>query len=321
MARFKYEFLSGEDFATSDADPQVLAFIKRLQGLVDDPTVNESGFVEVLHGLDNPLLDKELMPGRACVTRAVFANPLYHVMNDILGRKRIAIGSLDMDAVRERYSMTVKEAAAKLGLHENAIRQAIAARRLASVKVKGEHRLDPAHIANYKTSPRGRPAPLVVVYGSTPGARLSFKTDGELVEDGADGAIKRGHVEGWTTAKVLAGSKEKVRFWRLEPGPDVTEIGFSPFSVKGRFTVVELVNNAAEARATFKDPSELPAGLELKLVVKSPMKGYVNKVARNAGDVSDPPCPSCGARLRIRPVERINYECEKCKKNLVVAPQ
>lgn len=252
MARFKYTFLSGEDLVVEDAAPDVVAFIKRLTSMVTDPTVTESAFIEVLHGLENPLLDKELMPGRASVTRAIFADPLYHVMQDLLGRKRITLGSLDMNKVRERYSMTVAEAAALRGVHESAIRQAIAAKRLSSVKLEGKHMLDPEQVRQLEGSKRGPPAPLEVVYGSAPGSSFSIRHDGELTNTKRDGGLRSGEIRQWTSASVIAHVGEKARFWRIEPGPEQLTIASGPFRISGRFRKVDSTNNAREAVERFK---------------------------------------------------------------------
>ena len=253
MARFKYTFLSGEELSVDNVAPDVLAFIKRLRALVDDPTITESGFIEVLHGLENPLLDKELMPGRASVTRAIFADPLYHVMNDLLGRKRIELGSLDLDKVRKRYSMTVAQAAAARGVHESAIRQAIAAKRLSSVKVEGKHMLDPDQVAQLEGSKRGPAPPLEVVFGWRPGMSFQIKHDGKLTKTGESDAVNFGKLERWTYAVIMARVGDKARAWRIEPGGDPDELGTEPFSVKGRFTRVETKNNARAAEQLFSD--------------------------------------------------------------------
>ncbi len=248
----RHQLLSGETIEAPTPKGELADFIARLRTAVDDPTVDESAFIELLYSPENPLLDRAIMPGRGTVTKAVFADPTYHVMLDLLGRKRIALGSLDMEKVRARYSMTVKQAATIAGVHENAIRQAIAAKRLSSVKLKGEHRLDPAQVEAYKPSTRGPAAPLAVVYGSVEGKRLSIKHDGELVEEGHDGGKKSGHLDGWASAAVLAGAGDKARCWVIEPGSVVNEIQLDPFGIKGRFTIMKSTNNAVAARDLFK---------------------------------------------------------------------
>ena len=161
-----FTLLSGEKISTPALSPALNAFLDRLRAGVEDVTVSEATFIELLYSVENPLLDQTIMPGRGTVTKAVFADPAYHVMLDLLGRKRLALGSLDMDKVRARYSMTVAQAAAHRGVHESAIRQAIQNRRLSSVRIDGRHMLDPEQVNALETSRRGPPAPLELVYGS-----------------------------------------------------------------------------------------------------------------------------------------------------------
>ena len=247
-----FTLLSGETIDVPLHTGELGVFLERLFAAVDDPTIDEATFLSWIYSAENPLLDKTIMPGRGTVTKAVFADPTYHLMVDLLGRKRVALGSLDMDKVRARYSMTVKDAAAKLGVHENAIRQAIAAKRLSSVKVKNEHRLDPAQVNAFEIAARGPSAPLHVAVGATPTARLKIKSDGRFVEESSEGQIHRGRLDGWTVADVIASSGEKARHWRIAKGNEVTEIGLPPFVVRGRFTIVEKTNNPRRARAAFK---------------------------------------------------------------------
>jgi len=287
-----FTLLSGEKISTPALSPALNAFLDRLRAGVEDVTVSEATFIELLYSVENPLLDQTIMPGRGTVTKAVFADPAYHVMLDLLGRKRLALGSLDMDKVRARYSMTVAQAAAHRGVHESAIRQAIQNRRLSSVRIDGRHMLDPEQVNALETSRRGPPAPLELVYGSIDGGSFSFKSDGDLVETGADGAKKTGRVERWTSAAILSSRKvprdvdgpgveatlDKARFWQLEPSAEVNEIQAGPFAVAGRFRVVDKTNNPRDARERFKSfqtdyQAQPGAGKPLVKVAKAAKEG------------------------------------------------
>ena len=153
----KHQLLSGETLEYEKPQGELAMFIDDPRTAVDDSTITEGAFIERLYSPKNPLLDKDMMPGRGTVTKAVFADVRYHLMGDLLGRKRVALGTLDMEKVRARYSMTVKDAAAAAGVDENAIHQAIAARRLSSMRENGERRVDPAQIATYRLA-YGEPA-------------------------------------------------------------------------------------------------------------------------------------------------------------------
>lgn len=258
--KFTHRMLSGEDVEAETSTSELTAFLNRLREAVDDPGVSEARFLEMLYSTENPLLDRTVMPGYGTVTRAVFADPLYHVMTDLLGRKRVALGSLDLKRVAARYSMTVKDAAAKLGISEGAVRQAIAAHRLSSFKIGGAHQLDPQQVANYRVNDKGPAAPLDIWYGSLIGSLSFAAVDGEARFVGPQSQFKK-HIQlsGWTSVAILAGidgkdaekSVYRPRFWRLEPGPEKNWIGVAEFRVEGRFAIVEQVNNPREAQKAF----------------------------------------------------------------------
>ncbi|NUP12958.1 MAG: excisionase family DNA-binding protein [Polyangiaceae bacterium] len=285
----KHVLLSGETLEYPRPTDAVAAYLARLSAAVGDPTIDEHRFIELVYSPNNPLLDPNIMPGRGTVTKAVLADPTYHVMQDLLGRKRVALGTLDMDKVRARYSLTVKEAAERAGVHESAIRQAIAAHRLSSVKDGTRHMLDPAQVDAFKPSTTGHAAPLEIVHGSVPGKRLFIKHDGNLKLAPGDwgelGPVPRearhSRLERWTKVAVIAGTKEDARFWELAPGSDVQTIGFEPFAVHGRFKVVRQINNTQQARQAFKD-SEGARSSDVVLELSHPVQ-VVKRTKQSAG--------------------------------------
>jgi excisionase family DNA binding protein len=249
-----HRLLSGETLEYERPTGLLATFLQRVRDAVHDPRVTEAELSALLYGPENPLLDQTAIPGRGVVTRAVFADPRYHLMLDLLAQKRVQEGTLDVDKAAARYTLTVAEAAERAGVHESAIRQAIAAHRLPSWKRGTRHYLSPEDVDAYKPARHGPAPPLEVRFGSKEGARLSIKHDGgELVVDSKEGNIQNGHLERWRRVGVLAGSSERARFWLVEPGDELEEIGHAGFFVRGRMRVVSKENNALRARAAFKN--------------------------------------------------------------------
>lgn len=246
-----HRLLSGETIEYERPTGPLAAFLRRVRDAVNDPRVTETELSALIYGTENPLLDQSVLPGRGVVTRAVFADPVYHLMLDLLSQKRVQEGTLDVDKAAARYTLTVAQAAERAGVHESAIRQAIAANRLSAWKRGTRLYLAEDDVDAYKPARHGPAPPLEVCFGSKEGARLSIKHDGgELVTEKA-GAIHTGHLERWKRAAVLAGSGDKVRFWQLEPGEELEEIGHAGFYVRGRARVVAKENNPQKARDAF----------------------------------------------------------------------
>lgn len=135
-----------------DATPAEAAFLARVRAAAEDPGVAEGQLVELVYGLDNPVLEAGIFPGRGAVTKAVFARPIYHVLLDLIDVKRIQHGTLDPAAAAARYTMTVTEAADRLGVHASAVRQAVQAKKIAAQKQGGTWLLDPASVDAYRVT-------------------------------------------------------------------------------------------------------------------------------------------------------------------------
>ncbi|MBX3216932.1 MAG: hypothetical protein KF850_33175 [Labilithrix sp.] len=153
-----YRTVSGHTI-TFEAGPKVAAFLRRIEAAVDDPKVSERELTGLAFSAENPILDHSLFPGRGGVTPKVLADPAYHVMTDLLFRKQLAEQGDGVEKIAARYSMTVAEAAAELGIHASAVRQAIAARRLASWVKDGQHYLDPRAVRALEVGTRGPKGP------------------------------------------------------------------------------------------------------------------------------------------------------------------
>lgn len=255
MQTKQHQLLSGETITVELRTADEAQFFARLQFEADNETTTEAALVDVMYGPDNPILTHGVLEGRGLVTREVFARPLYHAMLDLLDRKRLQVGGMDADAVEGRASLTVREAAERLGISDNAVRQALAARRLSGTKIGGQWRLDASAVESYKPSRRGLSSPVDVVLGNTQGLSFRVKHPGEL--DGRRKVGKRliaGSVQpGWKRIGVIYGGSEhgEYVFREFEPGTSPDAFGVGPFSLEGRFTEVRSVRGELAAKDAF----------------------------------------------------------------------
>ena len=259
-AMLAHECVNGERVEYPAPAPAVARFLERVRRAADDPAVTEDGLIALIYGRENPLLDHTMMPGRSMVTPAVFANPLYRVLVDLLDRKRVQSGALDLAKARARYTLSVTDAAAQLGINATAVRKAISAGRLPAWKADGQYWLDPASGASFEVERRG-PAPrLEVRMGSAAGESLRVKFAGAL-EDQAHPLANTttGVLTHWKRVAVMTtatrGGEKSARLFVLEPGGPESEVALGCFHVRGRFTIAEKINNpqkAAEAWRAFE---------------------------------------------------------------------
>jgi excisionase family DNA binding protein len=254
-----HETLEGRTL-TYETTPEQAAFLARVQAAAADPAVSENDLIALIYSPENPLLDTTMLPGRGMVTKAVFDNELYHVFTDYLGRKRVQLGALDLNAARARYTMTVSQAAERLGMSASAVHQAIQAWKLPAWRKEGQIYLDPEGVESFLESKRhvprrGPPPRLTVRLGSATGMTLQLKAPGELenrIASEPAGSVE-GLVTSWKRVGVLFGGHEgKVRFCVLEPGGEENEVKHGPFYVRGRFSITERVNNPQKARDAYK---------------------------------------------------------------------
>lgn len=153
-AKFTWTTVSGHEVRYG-APPTVAALIERLKAMLADPAATEDDMIVAVYNQDNPVMDREVIPGRGAVTTRTLANPAYRVMTDLLFRKRLAEGGQDSAALAARYTLTVGEAAGRLGVSRSAIHQAIQARRLSAWVKDGQNYLDPDYLDGFQLSRRG----------------------------------------------------------------------------------------------------------------------------------------------------------------------
>lgn len=260
MKTEKHTTIAGEVIEYPKPSGELARFLARVVDATNDPRKSEAQLVELIYGRENPLLDQTIFPARGAVTKATFANPVYHVMLDLLDQKRVQTGALDPAAAAGQFSVTVTEAAAQLEVSDSAVRQAIKAGHLAAVKRGSQHLIDPASIATYRDRVRRRgpqPEPaLRVRMGNRKGASLRVKAAGlqlvskEDLEGG--GQLIEAVVPNFERVAVAFSGKKTNRMFVLEPGDEADFFDFADFRIEGRYRVVEKVNDPETASKRFR---------------------------------------------------------------------
>ena len=148
--------------------PSEARFVQRVEAAVANAGVSEAELRSLIYGPENPLLDQQA--GYSFVTPAAFDNPVFRVLLDLLDQKRVRMGSLHLEKAAARYTLSVAEAAERLGIRDSAVRTAVLEGRLPSWIKDGQIRLAPASVGTYEVSRRGRPPRLLVTSGSKDGA-------------------------------------------------------------------------------------------------------------------------------------------------------
>lgn len=260
----QHTLLSGETVEFNAPAGELGAFLRRVLTAAKEPTVSEQELTELVFGPENPLLDPGVLPGKTVATSETYRDPVFHVMLDCIARKRMPPGAGFVSA-RTRYTMTVPEAAKQLGISESAVRQAIYAGRLRARKEGGTYYLDPASVGGYRVSRRGprrrdaspKSAPggiLEARIGSAPDASFRVKHSREEFElEEKHGAEWVGTIPGgWHRIGVLGTTRDRARFWEIEPAEGESVLHFEGFYLRGGFRIVETVSATPRAREAFR---------------------------------------------------------------------
>ncbi len=264
-----YQLLSGEKIQYPEPNGQVAKFLERVRGASENHAVSIYQMIDLVYGLDNPILDKNLIPGRAMVTQVVFENPLYRVMSDYVGRKRIQLGLVDIEAVKACHTVSVQEAAEKLGITPVAVRQAIKSRRLDGMLINGQWWLRQEGINAYRVSNRGPKrkelqrelssssgeddSAVLVRVGAAGGLSLSVRVNGgEVLKEGSGGWGKLS--SGWESALVRLATKAGIRVIEIKPalGQEIETIEHGKMFVRGQFEIVKRHNSTEKANELWK---------------------------------------------------------------------
>jgi excisionase family DNA binding protein len=259
----QYTLLSGETVEFTAPAGDLGAFLKRVLSAAKDPAISERELTELVHGPENPMLEPGVVPGKTVATVEVYRDPIFHVMLDCIARKRTPSGS-GVVSGRARYTMTVPDAARQLGISESAVRQAIYSNRLRARKDGGTYYLDPQSVAGYRVSRRG-PRRREPVQRSAPGGSLEAR-----IGSGSDASFRVKHARderdlderrgaewagtipgGWHRIAVLGTTRDRARYWEIEPAEGESVLHFEGFYLRGGFRIVETVSSTPKARAAF----------------------------------------------------------------------
>ncbi|MGE0792506.1 MAG: helix-turn-helix domain-containing protein [Sandaracinaceae bacterium] len=263
----RYTTTAGEVIEYPRPAPEVAAYLARVMKAAHDPRVSEGELIELVYSKDNPLLDATVMPGRGAVTKAVLADPVYHVILDLLFAKRVQVEATARAAASSgatmRDGLSVADAAKQLGMSESAVRQAIARGDLEATKVRGAHSINPASVESYRErvtrrGPTAEPA-LRIRMGNEPGHSFRVKvhtTDGSTLELGerekleSGGYVLPASVAHFDRA-VVSFSGEKVhRLFLIAASDESDSFDFGPFGIAGHYKLIAKINdpeNAADA--------------------------------------------------------------------------
>jgi excisionase family DNA binding protein len=241
-----------------DPDPQTEAFLAEVARRVANPKLKENDIIGFAYGPENPILFQE-PNGRSLVTRAVLDNPSYRVLGDLLFRKRIAQFGKTPEQIADSYTLTVTEAAERLGLTPDAVRKQIREHKLSAWKKGDEYFLDPKLLELVqKGAERGPTSPLLGLHcaaGKGDKAFFFVKAPGRTEPIGHKGN-ELVTIRKWRSVGIYSGGDGRSRFIEIENNPQAREspehVGFREWTVDGPFRVVRKVNNAAEARKAWE---------------------------------------------------------------------
>jgi hypothetical protein len=146
----KYVTLEGREIEYTEPVGELADFMKRLEAAVFDPQIDSAKLNNLIFSAENPLLDRTVRPGKAVVTRKVYDNPLYTIMGDLIGRKDVQLGLLDVEKAFAGYTVDIPTAAMELGISEEAVQHAIESYKLPAVFRDQQWWLDPKSFAGYK---------------------------------------------------------------------------------------------------------------------------------------------------------------------------
>lgn len=255
-----YTTTLGEVIEYPEPPQRVAEFLQRVQVAAEDPRVSVDELIDLIYGPENPVLVQGKFKGRGAVTREVLANPLYSVLIDLLQHKRIALGKVTAQQLKDTFSIRVREAAEQLDITPGAVRQAVADGRLSARKdPDGTIWIDPRSVESYRSrvSRRGpsRGPALRVLMGNEPGKSfrvkaLNLEVTGRSKE--GDGRYVEGEVSTFERVAVALSGKTMNRVFILEPAAKTSRYEHGPFFVEGRFKIVEKFNSAEKAAEAFR---------------------------------------------------------------------
>lgn len=255
MQRTIYTTLSGNEVIYDEPSPEVAAFIKRAQALLENKKSTENDLITLVYGPENPILSRHpLFPNRGYVTREALENPIYLVLADMVVQKHAQRERVDISKLSDRYSLTIPEAFRRIKVTDTTIRKAIASGRLSTFRRNGKYFLDPAEVDALIFGERGSVVcePLEVAAGGRPRLFLHVRI-GQHEAFGAGTELQSATFKRWRKVGVLSGNASGIRMFVIEPAEEKEAIRLGKYHVEGHFRIVDKVNNSAAARKAWKE--------------------------------------------------------------------
>jgi hypothetical protein len=156
IARSRHVDLTGRILEYPVPEPRVVQFIARLAEAAADPHLTPAEVRGLAFGPDNPILARHpTLPG-AYPDATTVRDPIYWVCVDLIMRAEARAAGVSTDTASAPFTMTVMEAARKLGRYQHAIQNAIKNRTLHAWVRAGRLYLLPKEVEAYSVPRRGR---------------------------------------------------------------------------------------------------------------------------------------------------------------------
>ena len=263
--------LAGDELDYPEPDDELASFLERVREAVSDPAIAIAAMTELVYGADNPLLDPSssspvALPHRGTATAETWADPVWHVMLDLLEAKRVTVAE-------HTPSLLLEEAGEQIDLTPDGVRKAVLAGKLDGEKRGNRWYVTPASVATYRDRVQRRgPAPTTPLRyrcGTADGYGLDVKVENATFDRRVRNQVSEWSVANFERAGVRLrktlddGSKwHRVLVFQADPSVDSFRYCWPPkggpgFFVEGRFRTVERFNSQAKARAAWRDHERL----------------------------------------------------------------
>jgi hypothetical protein len=138
-----YTTIHGRTLIMNPSSEALARLLERMMLAVEDPNISIDMMERWVYGADNPLLDHTTMPGKSLFTREMFRDPHHRIMIDLLSRKQMKLGQLDLGKVHAQFVHDVPTSAGELGISVAEVLQAIEEWQLSAFVRDGNWWIDP----------------------------------------------------------------------------------------------------------------------------------------------------------------------------------
>lgn len=139
-----HECINGLLIEYPDPDTRLARFIEKVGA-----TEEYAQALSLMYSNENPIMRRHPIIGSEA-TKETLRDPVYRVLTDTVDRKRISEQGVDVSKIASGYTLTVAEAAERLGAHESTVRKAIREGRLACWVKEGVYYLHPKWVEQFR---------------------------------------------------------------------------------------------------------------------------------------------------------------------------